>query len=90
MLGIWVDAELSNHEGCSWLEEPIPPETLAANAAANREEILRGIALANEYRDIVAAVVVGNEALEDWTDQLVPVEQVIAYVRQVRPRCRSR
>lgn len=84
LLGIWLDAELSNHEGCPWLDEPIPAETLAANAAANREEVLRGIALANEYRDIVAAVVVGNEALEDWTDHLVPVERVIAYVRQVR------
>jgi len=84
LLGIWLDAEVSNHEGCPWLEEPIPAEKLAANAAANREEVLRGIALANEYRDIVAAVAVGNEALEDWSDHLVPVEQVIAYVRQVR------
>lgn len=84
LLGVWLDAELSNHEGCPWLKEPIPAQTLAANAAANREEVLRGIALANEYRDIVAAVAVGNEALEDWSDHLVPVEQVIAYVRQVR------
>ena len=84
LLGIWLDAELSNHEGCPWLEEPIPDEKLAANAAANREEVLRGIALASEFRDVVTAVAVGNEALEDWTDHLVPVEQVIAYVRQVR------
>ena len=84
LLGIWLDAELSNHEGCAWLEKPIPDAKLAANAAANRQEILRGIALANEYEDLVVAVSVGNEALEDWTDHLVPVEQVIAYVRQVR------
>jgi exo-beta-1,3-glucanase (GH17 family) len=89
LLGIWLDAELSNHEGCPWLDEPIPAEKLAANAAANRQELLRGIALANEYQDIVAAVVVGNEALEDWTDHLVPVEQVIAYVRQVRAAVRQ-
>jgi exo-beta-1,3-glucanase (GH17 family) len=84
LLGIWLDAELSNHEGCPWLDEPIPAEKLAANAAANREEIQRGIALANEYRDVAVAVAVGNEALEDWSDHLVPIEQVIAYVRQVR------
>jgi exo-beta-1,3-glucanase (GH17 family) len=84
VLGIWLDAELSNHEGCPWLDEPIPAATLSANAVANREEVRRGIALANEYPDIVAAVAVGNEALEDWTDHRVPVEQVIAYVRQVR------
>jgi len=39
LLGIWLDAELSNHEGCPWIEEPIPAEKLAANAAANREEV---------------------------------------------------
>jgi len=84
LLGVWLDAELSNHEGCAWLVEPIPAEKLAANAATNREEVLRGIALANEFPDIVKAVAVGNEALEDWTDHLVPVGQVVAYVRQVR------
>ena len=24
LLGIWLDAEFSNHEGCAWLDEPIP------------------------------------------------------------------
>ena len=26
LLGIWLDAEVSNHEGCPWLDEPIPEE----------------------------------------------------------------
>ena len=30
------------------------------------------------------AVSVGNEALVDWTDHLVPLEKVISYVRRVR------
>jgi exo-beta-1,3-glucanase (GH17 family) len=89
LLGVWLDAELSNHEGCPWLVEPIPAEKLTANAAANREEVLAGIALANEYQDIVVAVAVGNEALETWTDHLVPLDQVIAYVRQVRAAVRQ-
>ena len=89
LLGIWLDAELSNHEGCPWLEEPIAAEKLAANALANEREILRGIELANEYDDIVVAVSVGNEALEAWTDHLVPPAQVIAYVRQVRAAVRQ-
>jgi exo-beta-1,3-glucanase (GH17 family) len=89
MVGVWLDAELSNHEGCPWLVEPIPEEKLTANAAANRDEVLRGIALANEFPDIVKVVAVGNEALEDWTDHLVPVGQVIAYVRQVRAAVRQ-
>lgn len=84
LLGIWLAAELSNHEGCPWLAEPIPDETLAANAVANAAEVARGIELARQFDDLVVAVNVGNEALVDWTDHLVPDEQVIAYVRRVK------
>ncbi|MDH3990939.1 MAG: hypothetical protein OEV34_17530, partial [Gammaproteobacteria bacterium] len=31
LLGIWLRAEVSNHEGCPWLDEPIPGDELAAN-----------------------------------------------------------
>jgi exo-beta-1,3-glucanase (GH17 family) len=84
LLGIWLDAEISNHEGCPWLDEPIPDEKLAANKIKNAKEIERGIGLANDYEDIVVAVNVGNEALVDWNDHMVPLEQVIEYVRQVK------
>ena len=84
LLGLWLRAELSNHAGCPWLDEPIPEAELAANRLENEREIERGIALARSFEDIVVAVNVGNEALVDWTDHLVPLEQVIAYVRQVR------
>lgn len=84
LLGMWLDAELSNHEGCPWLTEPIPAEKLAANKIRNAEEVGRGIELANAYPDIVVAVNVGNEALVDWNDHLMPVEGVIAYVRRVK------
>ena len=84
LLGIWLDAEFSNHAGCPWLDEPIPNEQLAANAVKNAAEIQRGIELATEFDDIVVAVNVGNEALVDWNDHMVPLEQVIAYVRQVK------
>ncbi len=84
LLGIWLRAELSNHEGCPWLDEPIPDDELAVNVTENQVEIQRGIDLAREFDDIVVAVNVGNEALVDWTDHLVELDQVIAYVRQVR------
>jgi len=84
LLGIWLDAEISNHEGCPWLDEPIPEEKLAANTKKNAAEIQRGIELANDYADIVVAVNVGNEALVDWNDHMVPLERVIGYVRQVK------
>jgi exo-beta-1,3-glucanase (GH17 family) len=82
--GIWLSAELSNHGGCAWLTEPIPEEVLEANRAVNEEEVARGIALANEFADVIVAVNVGNEALVDWNDHMMPVGRVIAFVRQVR------
>ena len=84
LLGIWLQAEVSNHEGCAWLTEPIPAATLAENALENAAEVDRGIALALRFPGIVVAVNVGNEALVDWNDHMVPLEQVIAYVRRVK------
>lgn len=84
LLGMWLDAEFSNHEGCAWLDEPIPVEQLTANALRNAAEIQRGIDLAQQFDDIVVAVNVGNEALVEWNDHMVPLEQVIAYVRRVK------
>jgi len=84
LLGIWLDAEISNHEGCPWLDEPIPEETLVANALKNAAEVGRGIELARRFDDLVVAVNVGNEALVDWNDHMVPEDKVIAYVRRVK------
>ncbi len=84
LLGMWLQAEISNHEGCPWLIEPIPDEELAANTLANAAELQRGIELARQFDDIVVAVNVGNEALVEWNDHMVSLESVIAYVRQVK------
>jgi exo-beta-1,3-glucanase (GH17 family) len=84
LLGMWLEAEFSNHEGCPWLHEPIPDEKLAANALKNVVEIQRGVELARRFSDVVVAVNVGNEALVDWNDHMVPVEKVISYVQRVK------
>lgn len=84
LLGMWLRAEVSNHEGCAWLDEPIPDDELAANRIENAREIERGIELAKRFDDVVIAINVGNEALVEWNDHMVPLEQVIAYVRQVK------
>ena len=84
LLGIWLRAEISNHENCPWLDEPISDEELAVNALTNAAEVTRGIELAQEYSDIVASVNVGNEALVIWNDHMVPLDQVIKYVREVK------
>ena len=83
LLGAWLDAEVNNPE-CPWLEEPYSDEKLAENKIANLHEVRRAINLANEYKDIVVSVAVGNEALVDWNDHMVPLEQMVEYVRMVR------
>ncbi len=84
LLGLWLSAEISNHEGCPWLHEPIPDEQLAANTLRNTAEVKRGIELANEFDEIVVAVNVGNEALVEWNDHMMSLERVIGFVRQVK------
>jgi exo-beta-1,3-glucanase (GH17 family) len=84
MLGIWLKAELSAHETCEWLTEPIPDEVLAANKKLNLLEIEKGIELANKYKDIIVAVNVGNEALVDWNDHKVDTDTIISYVKHVQ------
>ncbi|NOU61960.1 glycosyl hydrolase family 17 protein [Marinifilum caeruleilacunae] len=84
MLGVWLKAELSAHETCSWLTEPIPQETLDKNMILNQEEIQRGIALAKKYPETVIAVNVGNEALVEWNDHKVDTDSIISYVKSVQ------
>jgi len=84
MLGIWLRAELSNHEGCPWITEPIPDHILKENKELNKREIEKGIILANEYEEIVVSVNVGNEALVEWNDHLMDVDTIISYVKKVK------
>lgn len=79
MLGVWLRAELSAHETCEWLNEPISQTVLDENKVLNNAEILRAIALAKQYKSIVIAVSVGNEALVDWNDHMVNVDTIISY-----------
>ncbi|PKQ64008.1 hypothetical protein BZG02_07710 [Labilibaculum filiforme] len=84
MLGVWLKAELSAHETCEWLTEPIAQDILDANRILNHQEIEKGIDLANKYSEIVVAVNVGNEALVDWNDHKVDTDSIIAYVQKVQ------
>ncbi|MBF0206697.1 MAG: glycosyl hydrolase [Oligoflexia bacterium] len=54
------------------------------NEAINGQEVRESIRLANEYRDIVIAVSVGNEILIHWSDHKVPEDRVIQYVQEVK------
>jgi exo-beta-1,3-glucanase (GH17 family) len=61
----------------------------AGHESANEKQITSGIALAQQYPDVVAAVSVGNEALVSWSDHKMPEEQVINAVEQVRKAVHS-
>lgn len=82
MLGIWLAAEVNNPRA-AW-GTPLTTEQLSANKITNAEEVQRGLKLAAAYPDIVSAISVGNEALVDWTDHLVPEASVIEYVKTVK------
>ncbi|MBU1369883.1 MAG: glycosyl hydrolase [Bacteroidetes bacterium] len=84
MQGIWLRAELSAHETCEWLTEPIPQQVLDENKVKNTAEIAKGIELANIYKDIIVAVNVGNEALVEWNDHMVDTDTIITYVKRVQ------
>lgn len=84
LLGIWLKAEVSSHETCHWLDEPISETILQENRIENQREIERGIKLALEYSDVVGAVNVGNESLVDWNDHMVDPASVIGYVERVK------
>jgi hypothetical protein len=83
MLGIWLDAEVSNTLP-PWDYEPIPPEVLQQNKLKNEQQVEKGIRLANTYSDIVVAVNVGNETLAAFSDHTVTVDTLIAYARKVK------
>jgi exo-beta-1,3-glucanase (GH17 family) len=82
MLGANMRAELSNHN-CPWGAH-YSDETLQANRRENSAEVDRMIRLANRYPAHVFSVSAGNEATVEWTDHMVPVEQLIGYVRRIK------
>jgi len=68
MLGIWLENETDK------------PEARAANV----ENVMRGISLANAYKDIVIAVNVGNETQVFWSWHRMATADLLRYIRALR------
>ncbi len=68
MLGVWLANE-DKEEG---------------QREENIENVLRGIELANEYKDIIIGVNVGNEAQVFWSWHKMNTEKQIRYIRTLR------
>jgi exo-beta-1,3-glucanase (GH17 family) len=79
----WKLLRLYSNPLCPWGAE-FSAQTLQANRSRNRNEVDRAAALSNRYPDIVFSVSVGNEASVEWTDHMVPVDSLIAYVRKIK------
>jgi exo-beta-1,3-glucanase (GH17 family) len=58
----------------------------AEHGAANKAQLDKAVALANQYPDIIAAVSVGNETLDSWSNVLTPVKDLAGYIENVRSR----
>jgi exo-beta-1,3-glucanase (GH17 family) len=58
----------------------------AEHDAANRAELERAIAFHEQYPDVVVAISVGNETLDDWSNVRTPPAELAAYIQEVRSR----
>jgi exo-beta-1,3-glucanase (GH17 family) len=87
MLGAYLGAELNN-PGCPW-GGTYTEDQFEANRRENAAEVGRLIALARQHEDTVFSVAVGNETTVDWTDHLVPVQNMIDHVRRVKAAVRQ-
>jgi len=68
MLGIWLENETKHPE----------------QKNDNIKNVLRGIQLANKFKDIIVAVNVGNESQVFWSWHRMNTENLIRYIRAVR------
>jgi exo-beta-1,3-glucanase (GH17 family) len=68
MLGIWLENETKHPE----------------QKNDNIKNVLRGIKLANRFKDIVIAVNVGNESQVFWSWHRMRTENLLRYIRAVR------
>jgi exo-beta-1,3-glucanase (GH17 family) len=87
MLGVDMAAEMSN-PNCPWGAD-FSEELLNENILANEQQVLKLIDFAQKYEDIVFSVSVGNEASVEWTDHMVSVDSLIAYVRMIKAQIKQ-
>lgn len=82
MLGAYLEGEVSNPQ-CPW-GGTFSDEKIAENKQINRVQVDTLISWTNEYPDIIFSTAVGNESCVDWSGNMVSVEAMIAYVKEVK------
>jgi len=68
MLGVWLENETGRPE----------------RKNENNKQAFKGLILANEYPDIIAAISVGNETQANWSAHRMDQQDLIKYIRLVR------
>lgn len=77
LLGMDLGAE-ENNPNCPWLKDHAD-YILELNAQRNDAELQRVIRLANEYKEHILGISIGNEASVDWTDHKVGVPRLLHF-----------
>lgn len=83
IVGIDSDPEINN-PGCPFEDQHYSDEELAANAKRNDNEREKLIALANEYKEEIAALSIGNENTPPWGAHTVSVERLIDHADKLK------
>src|SRR6056297_486165 len=83
MLGAYIEAEMNNFN-CPWNGGIYSKPKLEENALLNQRNIETLIVYANQYKEIIFSLSVGNEACVEWTDHYVHKDRVQVYARQVQ------
>ena len=76
MLGVYVNT----------FEYNADPRAQASIQAGNEDEMARGVALANTFKNEVVAVSVGNETMVDWSFVSISTKTMAGYIKSVRDR----
>lgn len=82
LLGMDLGAE-ENNPGCPWGAFYSDHE-LSTNRCRNDLEIERVVRLANDYREHVLGISIGNEASVEWTDHKVSTMRLVDIARTLR------
>ncbi len=85
MLGAYIEAEMNNFN-CPWNGGVYSEEELEENINSNKKKIIQLAEMGNQYREIIFALSVGNEACVEWTDHFVPINKVVEYVKIVKAK----
>lgn len=83
IIGIDSDNEVNNKD-CPFEDQDFTEEELQAHIRRNDGELDKLIEMAKEYKDLIAAVSVGNENTPVWTAHKVSEERLVSHVRKLK------